>query len=90
MEGVGASSLGLVTTGLNPLPISSNTSTGDKHLTSPSTNVEIKEGPQTMLVPNVRARCHVLEYKAAKKSEWEAAERRWREWAEGHEQGWQG
>ncbi len=43
-----------------------------------------------MLVPNVRARCHVLEYKAAKKREWEAAERRWREWEEGHEQGWQG
>ncbi len=80
--------MGPVTSGPNHPPTSSsNTSTGDKRLTSPSTNVEIEEGPQAVLVPNVLARGQVLEYKAAKKREWEAAERRWREWAEGHEQG---
>jgi hypothetical protein len=61
--------------------------TGNKPLTSPSTNLPIIDAADTRLVPNVRARGQVLTYKAAKKQEWEAAEQRWREWMEEQGQG---
>jgi hypothetical protein len=54
------------------------TSTGNKPLTSPATNIEFKE-EQSTLAPNVFVRGLVLEYTAAQTREWEAAERRWRE-----------
>ena len=62
---------------------------GKKPLTSPKTNLEIGEAG-ALLFPNVALRSLISEYTAAKKREWAAAERRWREWAEGQEQGQQG
>jgi hypothetical protein len=52
--------------------------TGGAPLKSPKTNVVIPAA-QAILAPNVLIRSFVMEYKATKTREWEAAERRWRE-----------
>lgn len=58
------------------------TTTGNKPLTSPNTNLVISPG-QAIVAPNVLARSQVLEFRAATTRCWEAAERQWRE-ARGH------
>ena len=56
--------------------------TGNKPLTSPASNLEI-DAAQATLAPVVMVRSMVLDYKAAKTKEWEAAQARWAAWAEG-------
>lgn len=67
-----------------PIPSHNPTTpTGGMPLTSPKTGLEI-DGPAeegAVLVPNFLVRSFVAKYKATKTREWEAAERRWREWA---------
>jgi hypothetical protein len=61
--------------------------TGNKPLTSPQTNMDIKDASLSLLVPNVAIRGLVSDYKAAKKREWAAAERRWQEQQQQQQQG---
>jgi hypothetical protein len=49
--------------------------------------VVFTDATQSLLFPNVFVRGLVLEYKEAKTQEWEAAERRWREWVDEGQEG---
>jgi hypothetical protein len=70
---------------LSPPPLIVHTyirnTTETKPLTSPKTNLQLTLA-QAVLAPNVMARGFLLDYKAAKKREWEAAEQQWRKWEE--------